>query len=366
MSRPSDTLQHPSERAGPWEKVGSPGRHLAALLSVVVTLVIVGAIESVVPGLQTIVLLYVVPITIAATRWGTGPAITAALASVLGHDVLFVEPIGYPTVARADEAVGLMLLLFTALVTSQLSIVARRSAERAREADVARRSDALKTALLRAVSHDLRTPLASIKASVSGLRQSGAAYTEDDRAELLAAIEEEADRLTRLVTDLLDASRLEAGVLAQDRRPQDRAELVDDVVRRLRPVLGDRPLTIDIPEGLPAVAYDYAQIDRVVTNLLENAAAHTPPDAPIEIQARPAWGEVRVSVTDRGPGVPVADRERLFHAFERGRTGARGSGLGLAIARGFAEAHGGRLWVEDGPGGGARFVFTLPTVMPGS
>jgi two-component system sensor histidine kinase KdpD len=332
---------------------------------VAITLVIVGTIESIVPGLQTIVLLYVVPITIAATRWGAGPAVTAALASVLGHDILFVEPIGYPTIARADEALGLVLLLFTALVTSQLAIAARHSAERAREADIARRSDALKTALLRTVSHDLRTPLASIKASVSGLRQSGAHYSEEDRAELLAAIEEDADRLTRLVTDLLDASRLEAGALAQDRRPQDLAELVDDVVRRLRPRLGDRPLTIDIPDSLPPVASDYAQIDRVVTNLLENAAVHTPPGSPITIKAQPAWGEIRLTVTDHGPGVPVADRERVFHPFERGRTGARGSGLGLAIARGFAEAHGGRLWVEDGPGGGARFVLALPTVAPG-
>ena len=271
-------MNHPSDTSLDfWGRVGSPSSHFAALVAVVVTLVIVATIETVVPGLQTLVLLYVVPIMVAATRWGAGPSITAALASVLGHDIFFIEPIGSPTIARADEAIGLVLLLFTALITSQLAINARRGAERAREAEVARRSDALKTALLRTVSHDLRTPLASIKASVSGLRQSGAAYTDEDRAELLAAIEEEADRLTRLVSDLLDASRIEAGALTPDKRPQDVAELIDAVVRRVRPLLGNRPLHLDIPDALPAVAYDYTQIDRVVTNLLENAAVHTPP-----------------------------------------------------------------------------------------
>jgi len=341
--------------------MGSFSRHVTAALAVVVTLVIVGAIESGLPGLQTLVLLYVVPITVAATRWGAGPAVTAALVAVLGHDILFVEPIGSLTIARVDEALGLMLLLFTALVTSQLAVRARRAAERTREVEVARRSDALKTALLRTVSHDLRTPLASIKASVSSLRQAGTAYTDEDRAELLAAIEEEADRLARLVNDLLDASRLEAGTLSPNKQPQDVAELIDAVVRRLRPLLGDRPVDVEIPDTLPAVTYDYAQIDRVLTNLIENVIAHTPPGSPLAIQVQDLGSEIRIAVVDHGPGIPPADRERLFRPFERGRTSARGSGLGLAIARGFVEAHGGHLWVEDAPGGGARFVFTLPS-----
>jgi two-component system sensor histidine kinase KdpD len=341
-------------------RVGKLAQHLLALVAVAITLVVVGAIHVYLPGLQTIVLLYVIPITVAATRWGSGPAITAALASALGHDLLFIEPGGSLSIARADEALGLVLLVITALIISQLATMARRGAERAREAEVARRSDALKTALLRAVSHDLRTPLASIKASVSGLRQSGAEYTDEDRAELLAAIEEEADRLNRLVQDLLDASRLEAGALTPDRRPHDLAELVDTAVRRLRPLLGDRPLEVDIPETLPSVAYDYTQVDRIVTNLLENAAVHTPPGSPLAIRARQAGDEIRIEVIDHGPGLPPEDRERLFRPFERGRAGARGTGLGLSIARGFAEAHGGRLWVEAAPGGGARFVLALP------
>jgi two-component system sensor histidine kinase KdpD len=347
-------------------RIGQWVGYLHALLGVAIALGVVGAIDAAVPGLQTLILLYIVPITIAATRRGYGPAITAALASALGHDVLYVEPYGRLTIARADEAIGLVLLLFTALATSHLAVVARRNADRAREAEVARRSDAAKSALLRAVSHDLRTPLASIKASVSGLRQSEARYSDEDRAELLAAIEEEADRLARLVADLLDASRIEAGALAPDRRPHDLGELIDGIVRRLRPILGDRPVAVAVPESLPAVPFDYAQVDRALTNLIENVAVHTPPGTGLEIRARPVGAEVRIEVTDHGPGVPPAERERLFRPFERGDPAARGSGLGLAIARGFAEAHGGRLWVETAPGGGARFVLALPLRPAGS
>src|SRR5712691_9643380 len=175
--------------------------HGMALVAVGATFLVVGVLHSTVVDLPAAILLYLVPIVLAASRWGRGPAITAALVSILGHDLLFVDPRGTFSIARGDEALGLVLLLFVALVTGQLADGARRGAETAREAAIVRRSDELKTALLRAVTHNLRTPLASIKASVSGLRQPGAAYSDDDRQELLAEIEEEADRLDRLVTN---------------------------------------------------------------------------------------------------------------------------------------------------------------------
>jgi two-component system sensor histidine kinase KdpD len=335
-------------------------QHAVALAAVGITLLGVGLLHSTVVDLPAAILLYLVPIVLAASRWGRGPAITAVVAAILGHDLLFVDPRGEFSVARADEALGLVLLLFVALVTAQLAAGARRGAETAREAASARRSDELKTALLRAVTHNLRTPLASIKASVSGLRQPDAAFADEDRAELLAEIEEEADRLDRLVTNLLDASRLEAGGLTVRRHPQDLAELVGAVVDRLRSRIPRREVHVEIPEELPPVACDYAQIDQVVTNLLENALVHTPPSTPVVTRAVCESGVVRVEVVDRGPGIPMSDRERLFLPFERGRTRAPGTGLGLTIARGFVEAHGGRLWLEEGSDCGARFVFTLP------
>jgi two-component system, OmpR family, sensor histidine kinase KdpD len=342
-------------------------QHLQALGAVAATLLVVGLLESTVLAVDVpaAILLYLVPIVLAASRWGRGPAVTAVVASILGHDLLFVDPRWTFSVERADEALGLVLLLFTALVTAQLADAARRGAETAREAAFARRSDELKTALLRAVTHNLRTPLASIKASVSGLRQPSAAYTPEDRAELLAEIEEEADRLDRLVTNLLDASRLEAGAITLRQRPQDLRELVCAVVDRLEPKLDGHPVQVEIPEELPPVTCDYAQIDQVVANLLENAVNHTPPGTPVMARACLDGSSVRVEVLDRGPGIPTADRERVFRPFERGRTRAPGSGLGLTIARGFVEAHGGRLWLEDATGKGARFVFTLPLATSG-
>ena len=335
-------------------------QHLLGLLGVLATFVVVGLLHSTVVDLPAAILLYLVPIVLAASRWGRGPAVSAAVVAILGHDLLFVEPRGTFSVARADEALGLVLLLFTALVTAQLADGARRGAETAREAAVARRSDELKTALLRAVTHNLRTPLAAIKASVSGLRQPDATFAAEDRAELLAEIEEEADRLDRLVTNLLDASRLEAGGLTLNAHPQDLGELVSTVVDRLQPRLAGRAVSVEIAEVLPPVPCDYAQIEQVLTNLLENAALHTDAGTPVTARALRQNGVVRVEVEDQGRGIPPTERERLFRPFERGQTRAPGSGLGLTIARGFVEAHGGKLWLENGSITGSRFVFTLP------
>ena len=333
--------------------------YLAGLLAVAATLLVVGAIHLR-ANLPTTLLLYLVPVVLTATRWGRGPAIVAVVASVVGHDFLFVDPVGTLTVAQPDELIGLILLLFTAVVTAQLASQARRASEKEREAAVARRSDELKTALLHAVSHNLRTPLASIKAGASGLLQAETTYSEEDRRELLEAIEEEADRLDRLVSNMLDASRIEAGTLHPHRTPQDLGELVRTVVGRLGHVLDGRPVEVCVPENLPLVRCDYAQVDQVLTNLLENVARHTPPRTPIAVTVEADDREARVSVADRGPGIPAHERERLFRPFERGKTRAPGSGLGLAIARGLVEAHGGRLWAEEVDGGGALFTFTLP------
>jgi two-component system sensor histidine kinase KdpD len=343
-------------------KRGRAAGYVGAALAAAGALAIVGLIHTLAPAPLSVLLLYVVPSVFAASRWGRGPAITAVFLCLLGHDFLFVQPVGNFSIERTEEALGLGLLLFTALVTAQLADAARRGAEQEREAAMARRADETKTALLRAVGHDLRTPLASIKAGVSGLRQSDATYSEEDRAELLAAIEEEADRLARLVNDLLDASKVQAGRLRPRLRSEDLGELVAAVITRLHPLLDGRELHVDVPADLPAVRCDYSEIDRVLANLLENAVRHTPPHTPIWVSVGvELGGTVRVEVRDAGPGVPLEDRERLFRAFERGPSPRSvGSGLGLAIARGFVEAHGGRLWAENAPGGGARFVFRLP------
>ncbi|TAK20808.1 MAG: PAS domain-containing sensor histidine kinase [Chloroflexota bacterium] len=331
--------------------------YAVALIGTAVTLAIAGAIESIVGDPRSAVLLSIVPVVLSATRSGRGPAIVAAIASVAGHNLLFIDPRGSLTIARPEDALSLVLLLFTALITGQLADSARRGARRAQDAEVARRSDELKTVLLRAVGHDLRTPLASIKASVSGLRQADGQYSAEDRAELLATVEEEADRLDRLVGNLLDLSRIEAGALRPAKEAEDIAELINGTVSRLSQTLGERSVTVTVPEGCPPVPCDYVQIAQALKNLLENAALHTPDGTPIAVRVIAGSVNVRIEVADSGPGVAPESRERIFHAFERGPS-SRGTGLGLAIARGLVEAHGGRLWLTEATG--ACFAFTLP------
>src|SRR5439155_19380160 len=173
----------------------------------------------------------------------------------------------------------------------------------------------------------------------------------------------EARRLSRIVSNLLDLSRMESGTLHPERSWYDLAALIDDVVGRLRPLTQDHPVEVRVPEDLPPVALDYVEIDQVLSNLIENATKYTPAGSEIAIAVERHENEVWVEVGDRGPGIPVHALPRLFEAFYRvDGLGPlpRGTGVGLAVVRGLVEAHGGRIWAENRPGGGARFLFTLP------
>jgi two-component system sensor histidine kinase KdpD len=235
-------------------------------------------------------------------------------------------------------------------------------------AEVLQRTDQLRSALLSSISHDLRTPLASIKAAAGSLQQRDVLWDDEARREFVGAIEREADRLNRLVSNLLDMSRIEAGVLHPDKEWYSLGELIQEVLDRLAPALEGRAVTIMVPPDLPPVPLDYLQIDQVLTNLVENAVHYTEPGTPIEVTVERSGGEVLVRVADRGPGIPPQDLERIFDKFYRvgpgGLPGAgprvQGSGLGLAVARGLVEAHGGRIWAANRPGGGAILTFTLP------
>ncbi len=234
--------------------------------------------------------------------------------------------------------------------------------EERRHAEALVETDRLRTALLNSVSHDLRTPLASIKASASSLLDQDVSWDAEQRREFLATIDTEADRLTRLVHNLLDMSRIEAGAL--DPRPVETsvADLVGPVVRHARQRARQRVDT-DVPDDLPAVLVDPVRADQLLTNLLDNARAYAP-GGPVAVVARPGTaGEVEIRVIDHGPGIPGPERERVFDQFYRLKGGGKrpgGTGMGLAICRGIARAHGGRLWVETTPGGGSTFVLTLP------
>ncbi|HMQ29392.1 MAG TPA: ATP-binding protein [Chloroflexaceae bacterium] len=249
-------------------------------------------------------------------------------------------------------------------VAAQVSLVLERVrlSELAGQARVLAESDRVKSALLSLVSHDLRTPLAVVKGLVTSLLDPSVGWTDAQRRELLATIDEETDRLNRIVGELLEMSRIEAGAVSQARSWHDLDELIAAVGADLGPRL-PQPLQCDVPGDLPWVRISYAQIEQVLRNLLENAAHYAPPARPIEIVARQEDGHVRVEVRDRGPGVPESLRERIFEKFVRAAPAERhaaGAGLGLAICKGLVEAHGGRIWAEPRPGGGSTFAFTLP------
>lgn len=230
--------------------------------------------------------------------------------------------------------------------------------------ELLQRTDVLRAALLSSVSHDLRTPLSSIKAAATSLLQEGVQWDEEARRGFALSIEREADRLNRLVTNLLDMSRIESGALKPEKEWYPIDELVHDVLGRMQPMLDGRTVHTDLPADLPPVELDYLQIDQVLTNLIENAVRYTPAGSPIELGVRVDGDQMVISVADRGPGIPPADRERVFDKFyrvlETQTTRTTGSGLGLAVSRGLVEAHGGRIWEENRDGGGAIFRFTLP------
>lgn len=234
------------------------------------------------------------------------------------------------------------------------------------QVELLRRTDALRAALLSSVSHDLRTPLSSIKASASSLLQSDINWSEDERKSFATAIEREADRLNRLVGNLLDMSRIEGGALKLEKEWYPFDELIHDVLARMRDLLRDREVRTTIPPDLPPVAIDYLQMDQVMTNLIENALRYTPSNSPIEIAVEAKKDHLLVGVADRGPGIPQADLERIFDKFYRvtsvRRTGTStlGTGLGLAVCRGIIEAHGGHIQAKNREDGGTIFQFTVP------
>lgn len=231
----------------------------------------------------------------------------------------------------------------------------------AQSAAVLAESNRLKSALLASVSHDLRTPLTAIKAAAANLLAADVVWSESARQEFLGAIDGETDRLSRLVGNLLDVSRIEAGALQLDLDWNDLGELLSRAIYRLEQIAPDRSVSLAIEAPLPPLRFDYVQIDRVVANLLENADKYSPAGRPIALRTRVEPDRVSISVQDEGSGIPREERRRVFEPFYRARqrhTSARGSGLGLAIARGIIEAHGGRIRVDGAHG--AVFTFTLP------
>jgi len=261
---------------------------------------------------------------------------------------------------QAASATTALLAGYTAQAVAALDRARLRT--QAAQAEALAEGDRMRTALLRAVSHDLRTPLASIKASVSSLRQTDVHWSAEDEAELLANIEQNADRLDALVGNLLDMGRLQAGSL----EPFLRATAVDEVAPvALRGLDDADQLLIVVPDDLPLVRADPGLLERVLANLFSNALRHSPPDLRPMLRAKEDGDRVVLDVVDHGGGVPAGLKERIFEPFARLDQRSPGVGLGLAVAKGFAEAMGGTIVAVDTPGGGLTVRVTLPAVVSG-
>ncbi len=242
-----------------------------------------------------------------------------------------------------------------------LAIERTRLADEASDAQVRMETERLRNSLLSSVSHDLRTPLATITGAASTILENGSRLDAQTRQELLESVRDEAERLNRLVQNLLEMTRLESGALQLHREWHPLEEVIGAALGRLAQRLGDRRVTTRVPPDLPLVAIDDVLVEQVLVNLLDNAIKYTPAGSPITIIATATDRAVTVEIADHGPGLPRGEENRVFEKFYRGQTaGGRGAGLGLAICQGIVKAHGGRIWAHNLPEGGVAFLFTLP------
>jgi two-component system sensor histidine kinase KdpD len=245
---------------------------------------------------------------------------------------------------------------------NQIALAIERAllADEARQALLKAETEALRNTLLSSVSHDLRTPLAAITGAATALLQPDLRLDQASRQELVQTIHEEANHLNEIIRNVLDMTRLESKTIKMKKEWQSLEEIVGVALYRLSEKLKDRDFRIVIPKDLPLVRFDPLLIEQVFVNLLDNALKYTPAATPLELKAEIREGALLMELADRGPGIPAGNEERIFDKFVRGVGTATGIGLGLTICRAIVKAHGGHIWAENRPGGGAVFRFTLP------
>lgn len=337
----------------------------------------------------TVSLAFLLMVLLSALRWGSGPAVFGSILSMLCLNYFFLPPIGQFTIADPQNWVMLAVFLITAITVGQLSAQARRRAEdaeskqreierlyrelkdafeRASEAEALRRSEQLKSALLDAVTHDLRTPLTAIKVSATSLLDESLAADPEGRREMLEVINEESDRLNRFIESMVELARIEAGALDLRRQWTAADEIISPALDRASAQLQNHHVQVAIDSDLPSLRADARALGEVVYTLIDNAAKYSPRDSAIRVTARAQDnGMIEFAVEDEGPGVPPELRSRVFDKFYRSTEAVKmrpagGLGMGLAIARGVVEAHHGRIWIEAAHiGHGARVVFSVPT-----
>lgn len=310
-------------------------------------------------NIAMVYLLAVVGVALYASR---GAAVFCAALSVLVFDIVFVPPAGMLTVHDAQYLFTFAIMLAVALAISSLRLRARREEAQRIEKAVEADRERLRSTLLASISHDLRTPLAVMAGASSSLAEQGEQLSSAERTALARSIFDQTAAMTEQVDKVLQMTRLELGGLALQRDWASIAEIAGTVLGRLQSRLEHHRVALDIPDDLPLLRVDAPLIAVVLSNLLENAARHTPPDTTIHVRAQQSGKAIEVCVDDFGPGIGEQDIDRLFEKFHQRRQEGSGAGigLGLAICRAIIELHGGRIRAETLPGGGARFRFSLP------
>lgn len=343
----------------------------------------------------TVALAFLLVVLFAAIRWGSRPAILASVLGVICFNFFFIPPIHTFVIADPQNWVALAVFFITALTVGQLSAQARRRAreaeaqrseinrlyedlqtafDRASEAEAVKRSERLKSALLDAVTHDIRTPLTSIKASATLLLEDREAdeqtekLSSEEQDTMLRVITHGADRLDRFVEGIVDLARIEAGDMKLYRNWGAVDDIIDAALAQAEPLTRQHQIQVSVEDELPVVRVDARAVAEVIYTLVDNASKYAPPETSIIVQAtRVADDMIEIAVEDQGPGIPSHMHERVFERFYRaggnGTVGEQtgGIGMGLAIAKGIVEAHSGHIWIEDGTANrGARIVFTVP------
>ena len=360
---------------------------VATFAAVTAGTLLVYRLKSIAP-VVSLGVVYLPGVLLISVVWGLRLGLLASFASALAFNFFHIPPLHHFPIAEGQNWVALAAFAIVAAISSAVAGHARSrtlEAERGRaeadravtelaalarerdrmqaemvEAEALRRGDELKTALLRSISHDLRTPLTSMIASGAAL--GSASLRTEERAELSEVVVAEGERLSRLVENLLDMSRLEAGKVEPRRERIDFGEVVDGARAA---VASSGAIRLDVDPDLPMVEADAAQLERAFANLLENAVRHGN-GRPVTVKSQLQGAEVVISVIDEGPGIPENEREQVFEPFERGsQNGRDGSGLGLAIAKGFVEANGGAISIESPSGRGTSFIISLPRVSGG-
>lgn len=302
-----------------------------------------------------IVMFYLLGVVIAAIRWGQGPAVLSSILGVFCFDFFLVPPYLTLNVAHIQYIFTFIGFLIVGLVVSTL-------ASKTREHLLQQQTEKLQTALLSSISHDLRTPLASITGSLTVLLDKDSSLDHSTRKELLETACEESDRLNRLVGNLLDTTRMESGALRISRKPCELRDVLGASLEQLKEKIQNRNIKMDLPKDLPEIPMDFSFMMKVFVNVIDNALKYSPPDTAIIIKACITQDKIKIEIKDQGIGIPDGDLKRVFEKFYRAEKPQKvtGTGLGLSICKGIVESHGGDITAENNPDKGAVLTIALP------